>query len=167
MGNLPSSRTVTINTGDAIPAAIINELQDIAIGAKYPPRTDVIRCSDPSTNVPYLAGAGFSNRSWLLNSVVPVGATVRGIRIFITDSATGPTIANWEFGRITPTVGIAFTQLGTTGNSAGTGAYQTMTISSGLPLLLAAGIMYLFRSNSSSGAASVTQWYIEIDHDRL
>lgn len=32
MGNLPNSRTLTINTGDPIPPEIINELQDMSIG---------------------------------------------------------------------------------------------------------------------------------------
>lgn len=34
MGNLPNSRTITINTGDPIPPNLINELQDASIGAK-------------------------------------------------------------------------------------------------------------------------------------
>lgn len=31
MGNLPNSRTVTINTGDPIPPALLNEIQDVLI----------------------------------------------------------------------------------------------------------------------------------------
>lgn len=36
MGNLPTARTITINTGDPIPPSLINELQDNIAGAKHP-----------------------------------------------------------------------------------------------------------------------------------
>jgi len=39
MGNLPFSRTITINPGDPIPGSIINELQDNAIGGRLPSYT--------------------------------------------------------------------------------------------------------------------------------
>jgi len=37
MGNLPSSRTITINTGDPIPPALINEIQDVIVAASRKP----------------------------------------------------------------------------------------------------------------------------------
>jgi hypothetical protein len=39
MGNLPTSRTVTINPGDPIPGTIINELQDMVVGGRRPSYT--------------------------------------------------------------------------------------------------------------------------------
>lgn len=34
MGNLPAARTIMINTGDPIPPNLLNELQDVLVGAK-------------------------------------------------------------------------------------------------------------------------------------
>lgn len=51
MGNLPLSRTATINTGDPIPPALINEMEDMIIGGRYGSQLIVV------------SGAGFLLRS--------------------------------------------------------------------------------------------------------
>lgn len=132
---------------------------------KHGLRTQVIRTGDATNNVPWLTGSGFDSRCWLLNDYIPTGKRILEIRIYITDSATGPTKAGWEFGTVTPASGTSFTQVGTTGLSAGDGSYQTKSIT-GLTTTISAGTLYIFRSNTSSGTASVTQWYIEVDYDQ-
>lgn len=39
MGNLPGSRTITINLGDPVPSSLLNELQDQHVGNKFASRT--------------------------------------------------------------------------------------------------------------------------------
>lgn len=168
MGNLPFANTITINTGEPIPPTLMMEFQDMWTGDKYTTRKSVIRCSDPDDTVPYLATTGFDGRCWLINDVVPYGATIRNIRTFVTDSATGPTIAIWQFGVLVPaSTGTAFTQLGVTASSLGNGTYQNIPIGSGLPRLVSPGELYIFKTALASGGAVVHQWYIEIEHDRL
>lgn len=64
MGNLPNSRTVTINTGDPIPAALVNEIQDVLISGAESSFTERY----PMTCL------GFGNSSVISGANNPVGA---------------------------------------------------------------------------------------------
>ncbi|HKQ65972.1 MAG TPA: hypothetical protein VJZ73_13240 [Methylomirabilota bacterium] len=39
MGNLPNSRTITVDNSDPVPSGLLDELQDIAIAGSFAPRT--------------------------------------------------------------------------------------------------------------------------------
>lgn len=42
MGNLPNSRTITINTGDPVPPNLLNEIQDVIVGGFSSSKTEVL-----------------------------------------------------------------------------------------------------------------------------
>lgn len=81
MGNLPASRTITINTGDPVPAALLNELQDMHAGDR---RKAFVRqyfpvCWEASGGTPALANnpAGAPVEVWQL----PSGITAARARL--------------------------------------------------------------------------------------
>lgn len=61
MGSLPTSRTITINTGDPIPANLLNEIQDNIVGDFHGNKTEVLAgfdfCVQSGTAVISTSGA--------------------------------------------------------------------------------------------------------------
>lgn len=92
-----------------------------------------------------------------------VGKRILAIRIFIADSATGPTKVNAAFSDTTLNLGTAV-DIVVGAASAGTGAQQTLALN-GLSTIVTAGHAYTAWIKTTSGAAAVTVNGIEIDYD--
>lgn len=99
VGNLPNSRTITLNPGDPVPSSLLNEIQDNIVGGKF--GTVTVPFS------PYAFRPGISTAAWQIehgivhyyqNTVVgegfadinfPVGTMITRLRASIRDDSTG------------------------------------------------------------------------------
>lgn len=88
------------------------------------------------------------------------GDRITAIRFTGADSSTGPTKFQGNFG---PYGG---SSLGSTGSSAGTGTLQTLSVSSGLPVTIAAGTPYWLNFSTSTGTDHTSFRFVEVDFDR-
>jgi hypothetical protein len=95
--------------------------------------------------------------------VLPVGARILAVRLYIIDSATGPTKLRNDFNSLTSTgsgVGIASSSV-----SSGAGTQQTLT-NSGLTTVVASTTSYFIVATRTTGAASVEVFMAEVDYDQ-
>jgi hypothetical protein len=85
MGNLPSTRTQTVNDSEPFPSNLINEIQDCIVGSFYPTTTLIIGGDEfvTATGAPVRSGLLWTfqtagNASSIVHSLrLPVGVTVR------------------------------------------------------------------------------------------
>lgn len=103
-----------------------------------------------------------------LGFVAPVSLTIGdriiAIRVVVRDSATGPTTLR---ARLFEAVwGSPFSSLATSGTSSGTGAIQTLTISSLTTIVSSASTFAVSVDNNGVGSASCSVYAIEVDYDR-
>lgn len=167
MGLLPTARTLTFIPGDPIPAALLNELQDMIIGKKFPTRTLRIPVHPPQgtgAGVTVVYGGG---TNWELGFQIDAGWTITAIRARIKDSATGPTTTRFRL--LSQVDGGGFTTLATSNTSAGSGAAQTIQ-ATGLAVVIAASgamLQYELLFDNPAGAANCNLFAIEMDVTNL
>lgn len=94
---------------------------------------------------------------------LPIGARITAVRMYVIDSATGPTKLKSDLWSLTSS-GTA-TNLGTSSTSAGSGANQTLTISS-LTTTVASLTGYAVVASVTTGSANVEIYLVEVDYDR-
>jgi hypothetical protein len=97
MGNLPTSRTVTLATGDALPSNLVNEIQDVIVSEHASRAADrtgslagvdfIVQSGTASYNT---TGDIASTASCVLIASIPlrVGDTIKSVSV-VFDSATG------------------------------------------------------------------------------
>jgi len=174
---LPTSRNTTYTPASQIKANDLNSIQDAIIGAKHPSLTIQIAGvsfqPQGGTGVSYdcsgtVAGLTMANVVRAYAPVnLPVGTRITAARLYVVDVA-GTTI----FGRlaesdlVNPAVGGLVS--GDTPNSAGSGAYQALTVDAALfPVAVAAHRAWTFAVLTAGGVGSCTIYGAEVDYDRL
>jgi len=100
MGNLPLSRTITLNPGDPVPSALLNEIQDNIVAGFFGSRTIVMpaRQGSPGNSASVWngspgavsSGEGVQGQSleWWYPFVLPIGATITAVSCRCKDSAS-------------------------------------------------------------------------------
>jgi hypothetical protein len=165
MGNLPTSRTITLGPSDPVPSALLDELQDVVIsfgnelqGTKklsvsqfaFHPMAGTTITRDTSGGVSFSGGQG-------VVAPVPflVGWTLTKVTFQFEDSATGPTqlLAKVQSRDDTGAVNT----IALSGLSAGSGANQSVALTVGSPAPLVVGTAYNIQLfiNAGSGTCKV------------
>lgn len=161
MGNLPNSRTITLNPGDPVPSALLNEIQDVLI-AGHTTKTKKALIGLTGAGVPIdlsiTAASGYQVQLQL-----NVGDTLVAARAIIKDSATGPTKWQLLLGHNDPTVNTLIATDATGANSTGAGVVQTISVS-GASVVVASGKSYYVFVFCSTGAAAGHLYDMEIDY---
>lgn len=102
MGNLPTSRTITLNPSDPFPSSLGNELQDMILGHKAPLYWKQVELR-PINNSGSWGGAlvaigGVTRLAWNANAVsdtrfnvmLEEGDTLSGFRLFVAGNGASP-----------------------------------------------------------------------------
>lgn len=159
MGNLPNSRTITINTGDPIPPSIINELEDnlISHSRKQWKRTfwpvlitDTATIGSPvdsGSNVPplyYLAGGtGFTHFAIPADN----GDTFVGLEMQVFGNGVGDLVVSIYYGASQGLAGSVIGSMSITNPAAS----WNLNILTATPQLMAAGGWLSARLNIGAG----------------
>lgn len=93
---------------------------------------------------------------------LPAGKRILEIRVFIQDSATGPTTYNFTFDSLTSTG--THTTIGTSNTSSGSGGNQTLTLSS-LTTTMAASTSYSVSIVNVAGSGASKIYGAEVNYD--
>jgi hypothetical protein len=102
--------------------------------------------------------------AWGLSLAFDQGVRIQTIRIYVYDNATGPTKVQAGVNQQVAST-LATTSLGTSSVSAGTGAFQTLTIS-GINTTVTSGTLYYINILTTTGTAKCQILGAEIDYDR-
>jgi hypothetical protein len=168
---LPLSRNTTYGVGAIILSADLNALQDSIVGKKHGAVTKQIHGAkfthvstattaigrDIDGGVVAIAGAAL----FLPITEIDVGCVITAVRLRMRDST--PEVRKFQLQRYTE-VTPALSILATSGNSTGTGVYQTISVGSLAVVVTAAqplGITFLINSGSTVGAKVHS---VEIDY---
>jgi len=174
MGNLPTSRTVTLAVGDALPSNLVNEIQDVIVGNNH--GTLTLTFGGPAfvavaaTGLDYSFGdVRGSGATFELRAALPVivGKRITAVRVHVNDNATGPTKLAAAVVSMQGTPMVANTvAVGTPNPTAGTGADQIITVGP-LTTTVAAGTAYNLKVQTTTGSALVVVKVVEVDYDDL
>lgn len=115
----------------------------------------IARTSSGISANPILSNTGFA-------IVLPVNKRILAIRMFIQDSATGPTTYNFTFDSLT-SAGV-HTTIGTSNTSTGAGTDQTLTLT-GLTTTITAGSSYSVSVVNVAGSGTSKLYSAEVDYD--
>lgn len=172
-GPITIAGPITVTNGVIIPAGQILTVTD-GSGFHYGQRTievpatagvpfgSAMTWSVDNTGGPISYAAAALAR-WTIPIVLDVGARIIAVRGRILDSATGPTTVAMSVRKLASGTE---TLLGGAVTSAGTGAYQTLSVS-GLNEIIIANTVYYASFTEPAGAATVKIQGIEVDYDRL
>jgi hypothetical protein len=144
----------------------LNDLQDCVIGNKHPTLT----LSLPAAA---LVGAGITLTGSLASysgagaRFVPLpiieAKRITGVRVFVQDSATGPTKLQATLSRLDMIGGA--TSVASSAASSGAGTNQTLAIAA--TETATAGHSYVLSLGFSTGSALVNFYGVEVDYDKL
>jgi hypothetical protein len=94
---------------------------------------------------------------------LPVGKRILAVRVLLRDNVTGPTTVGFTVNALTASTN-SNAVLGTSATSAGTAAFQSLSVT-GLTTPLVAGLFANIRVISVAGTATVTIHGAEVDYD--
>lgn len=179
---LPTSRDITCVAGTPISSALLNKLQDMAIGGKHgavttihsavgagalvgfvsttilAPAFPVLQC--PTTTV---------GTAWFALTALPVGARVTAVRLVVLASSGAASDISALLDQISAPVGVALGSIVTTNpvatvNSAATVNTQTITLTPASPVVITASDMLAVRIGAANSAGTKTIFRVEVDH---
>lgn len=187
MGTLPFSRTTTINTGDPLPAALVNEIQDNIVGDKHTDRVLVIMgtefCVSEGAPTRTSPGGNPSAAEWNMPTTtpgslvvdlgLPVGTTVTSTKVSYNRNSTGS--AELFMSAFKISIGDGGSSVGQVGAGAGqsdtsTTGWGIREIMDGVGFTVASGFSYFFKirgpNNGGTFSASPKVDAIRITYHR-
>lgn len=158
MGNLPNSRTVTVNTGDPVPPALLNELQDMIVGRKRAPwkRPVGVICMGGPFTAGAVAGSFSSTGAGDGVFLIPsdVGDRILGLDIAVAGDATHN--VTYKLERATVGSGIiTATAIGTVSETPSPSGIRIISVAGVTQTVLGANSWFQMRATVNGSSISV------------